>query len=159
MKYVRTFLYKYDGDEKVKNWQWFLVLMNSYKGIKAVYIKMEKMPIFNEFQHQIHCTSEICNGIHKPTTYSITRLKENDAIPNMAYCYEEEIVTKGKFYGDQVDGETFVESYCRKPTEQIKNDIPISFENREVNHSCKYKTGSQRAAEYIDRSKKMRDGY
>lgn len=42
MKYVRTFLYKYDGDEKVKNWQWFLVLMNSYKGIKAVYIKMEK---------------------------------------------------------------------------------------------------------------------
>ena len=90
MKYVRTFLYKYDGDEKVKNWQWFLVLMNSYKGIKAVYIKMEKMPIFNEFQHQIHCTSEICNGIHKPTIYSITRLKENDAIPNMAYCYEEE---------------------------------------------------------------------
>lgn len=159
MKYVRTFLYKYDGDEKVKNWQWFLVLMNSYKGTKAVYIKMKKMPIFNEFQHQIHCTREICNGIHKPTIYSITRLEENDAIPNTAYCYEEEIITEGTFYGDQVDGETSVESYCCKPTEQTKIYIPISFENREVNHSCKYKTGSQRAAEYIDRSKKMRDGY
>lgn len=158
MKYIRTFLYKYDGDEKIENWQCFLVLMDSYKGTKAVYIKMKNMPIFNVLQHQIHCTREMCNGLHKPKIYSITRLEENDNIPNTVYCYEEEIITEGAFYGDQVDDETFVESYYCKPTEQTTTDTPISFENREGNHSCKYRTGAQKAADYLYRSKKMRDG-
>lgn len=159
MKYIRTFLYKYDGDEKVKNWQWFLVLMDSYKGTKAVYIKMKKMPIFNVLQHQIHCTREICNGIDKPEIYSVTRLEEKDDIPDVAYCYEEELITSGILYGDQLDSETTVESYCCKPTEQTKTDTPISFVNKEGNHSCKYRTGAQRAADYLYRSKKMRNGY
>lgn len=91
--------------------------------------------------------------------YSITRPEENDVIPDMAYCYGEEVITEGTFHRDRVDGETPVESYCRKPTEQTKIYIPISLENREVNHSCRYKTGWQKAAEYMDRSKKMRNNY